>query len=240
MDIASILILVFLLGFCISGYRRGLINILLRTCKRIATVVVSYFLAKPFGAMIFEMGPGEYLTSNILDKINKTISAGNIVLTNENASEVVGTALAEMKIPSFLQDIIQKIVSININEFSGQTLGYYVAYAFATLACTVLAFFLLMVLVHIIFFILRKMFINVNHIPIIGFVNKISGCALNLFFAWLLISVGFWLISFVSTFLPEVNEFCNNYIIGSGDKMTIARWFYEHNLATLIYLKLIK
>ena len=240
MDIASIIILLFLLGFCIAGYRRGLITIVLRTCKRIATVVVSYFLAKPVGEMIFEMGPGEYLTSNILDKINGSVSASNNILTNENAAEVVGTALTEMKIPSFLQNIIQKIVSININEFSGQTLGYYVANALATLACTVLAFFLLMIFVHIIFFVLRKVFINVNHIPVVGFVNRVSGCALNLLFAWLLISVGFWLMSFISTFLPEVNEFCNKYIIGGSDEMTIARWFYEHNLATLIYFKLIK
>ena len=56
--------------------------------------------------MIFELGPGEYLTSNILDKINGSVSASNNILTNENAAEVVGTALTEMKIPSFLQNII--------------------------------------------------------------------------------------------------------------------------------------
>lgn len=240
MDLASVIILVFLLVFSIIGYCKGMIAIILQVCKRIAAIIVSYFLAKPVGTLIFNTGAGEYLTDNIQNKLSSSIAASNMILTSENANEVVGIALTEINIPDFLHNIIRKIVFNNISECSGQTLGYYISNAFSTLACTVLAFIILMIFVNILFFSLRKIFKGINRIPFVGLVNRLGGFALNLLFAWLIISVGFWAISFVSTFLPEVNEFCNKYIIGNGDQMTLARWFYEHNLATILYIRFIK
>ena len=240
MDIASVCILIFLLIFCIMGYAKGLVAIILRVCKGIASIIVSFFLSEPCGKLLFNSNIGERLTNNIEGKICESLSSSNIVITSENAAESIGIALNEMNIPEFLHKIIQKLVLNNVNDYSGHTLGHYISSALSMLACTIIAFVVLMIIINIAFFLLRRLFKGINYIPFVGFINRISGCVANFLFAWLIISISFWIISFLSTFMPELNEFTNTYLISVDGNKTIASWFYEHNLATILYIKFIK
>lgn len=240
MDIASVCILVFFLIFSITGFCKGFIGIVLNVCKGIASMIVSYFLAKPVGEMIFNMGLGNKLIDKIEVAISSAVTSTDVIITAENYQTVVSNSLNELNIPEFLHNIIQKLVFNDVKEAAGNTLGYYISSALASLACAIIAFLILMIIINVSFFILRKMFKGINRIPIIGLVNRLCGLVLNFLFGWLILSVGFWGLSFLSTVVPEVNEFTNEFFSFTSGDMTIARWFYENNLVTKLYQLFIK
>lgn len=239
MDVVSICIIAFFVIFMLLGYIRGFLGILLNVCKGVATIIIAYFLSKPFGDLLYKMGLGNLIGGKLETTLANVTPLANEVITSETQKEVFSNALTEMKIPEFLHEIITNLIGKN-SFTNGETLGHYVGNAIASIACTFIGFVVLILALNIVLFIFRKIFKSINKMPVFGQLNRILGLVVNFLYAWMIISVLFWAVALVSTFIPEVGEFVANVFKLNQEPMTIARWLYEHNLATMIYKHFVK
>ena len=240
MDIVTICIIVFFLVFMIIGYIKGFLGILLTVCKGLASIIISYFLCKPFGDFLFNLGLGNAFVGKIETSITQMTGVAGEIINAENYTTIVSGALTEMKIPDFLHGIILGLVGKFDFSTANGTLAHYIATALATIACTVIAFLVLILLLNLFVLIFRRIFRGVNRIPLFGKLNRILGLVLNFLYAWFIISVFFWAVALISTFIPGVGNFVNGLLKLDQENMSIAKWLYEHNLATYIYKFFIK
>ena len=239
MDVVSICLIVFFVIFMLIGYIKGFLGILLSVCKGLASIIISYFLAKPFGELLYKMGLGNLIGGKLETTFTNATPLANEIITSETQNEVFSNALTELNIPEFLHKIITNLIGKgNITE--GETLGHYIAHAVAMLACTVISFVILVIALKVILFIFRKIFSGISKMPVFGQLNRILGLAVNFLYAWLIISAIFWAVALISTFIPEVGEFVTNIFKLNEEPMTIAKWLYEHNLATMLYEYFVK
>lgn len=240
MDTMSIIILVLVALFGIMGFVRGFFNILLGVLKSLSSFLISFFLAKPFGNMLYKMGLGNILVKNIENTLQGSNDLFNIVITNDNKEEVLKMALEGLNIPEFLHNIFFSLGNNIINNLEGCTVGYYISVSASNLCCVIIGFTVLLLFSGTIILLLRKVFNKLTKVRIISFTNRVLGSVVNIVFILSIISFVFWGIATLTTFIPSLNEIVNDLFGLDSKQISIARWMYENNIIIKLFEKFVK
>lgn len=240
MDTMSIVVIVLVVLFGVLGYVKGFFNILLGVLKSLSSFLISFFLAKPFGDLLYKMGLGKIFVRNIEDTLISNNDLFSIVITNENKEEVLKTALEGLNIPEFLHNIFSSLGSNMIGDLDGHTVGYYISVSASSLCCMIIGFIFLLIFSSTIILLLRKAFNKLSKVRIIGFTNRLLGSVVNIAFILFIISFVFWGIATLTTFMPSLNESINELFGLDSNKMSIARWMYENNIIVKLFEKFVK
>ena len=240
MDIISWIIIILVVLFAIIGYFKGFFNIVLGVLKSISSFIISFFLAKPFGNLLYKIGIGKLITNKLEYKLFNDKELFNIIINSENKEMVIKSGLENLKIPDFLHNIICQLGDRLIGNIEGQTVGHFLSSAISNLCCIIIAFMLLMLFSGVIFLMLRKVFNKISKVKIVKRINKILGVVINVGFVLLLISLVFFGIATITTFIPSFNEKIIELFNLNNDKFTIAKWMYENNFIVKLFEKFVK
>ena len=232
MDIISWIVIGIVVLFGILGYARGFINILLGILKSLSSFVISFFLAKPFGNLLYNVGLGNVISRELEKNIFSGKEIFDIVINSENKELVIKKALETVSIPEFLHDIIYRIGDNLIGEIETQTVGQ--------LCCIIIGFVVLMLCSGIIFFLLRKVLKQIKKVRFIRRVDRILGLVVNACFALLLISLVFFGIAAITTVIPSFNETITELLNLNSNEFSIAKWLYENNLIIKLFELFVK
>lgn len=240
MDVTSIIIIGLVIIFGVLGYIRGFFNILLGVLKSLSSFLISFFLAKPFGTLLYNFGLGRVIAQDIEASLVKDSEFFNILLTNENKEQVINEAMTHLNIPEFLHSIVRGIGNNMFTNLDGQTVGHYVSTSIASIGCIAIGFVILLLFSGAILILLRKVLTKLSNVGIISLANRIVGACVNVTFILFMISFVMWGVATLTTFMPSFNETVIKWFGLDSDRMTLARWMYENNLIVKIFELLVK
>ena len=240
MDIISWIIIGIIVLFAILGYARGFINILLGILKSLSSFVISFFLAKPFGNLLFNIGLGNVISRELESNIFSGKEIFDIVINSENKEVVIKKALETIDIPEFLHGIIYKIGDNLIGEVESQTVGQFISSSASNLCCMIIGFIVLMLCSGIVFFLLRKILKQIKRVRFIRRVDRVLGLVVNSSFALLLISLVLFGIAAITTVIPSFNDSIIELFNLNSNEFTIAKWLYENNLIIKLFELFVK
>lgn len=235
MNVASIIILAFFVIFLIVGLFQGFFKILLKTLRLIVSLLISYFLADPLGRLLFKTFVGKTLSNGFENWLVGVDQLFSETVTTANQSELVSQGLTKLKIPSFLHDLINKIIGNIVDDGGGATLAYYSSRALGRVCCILIVFIILSIIAFIVFALLFKAFKNINDVQVIGVINRALGMLLSGALYIVILSLLLWGLALLTTVSPEVNEFVNKAFEMDKSSTNLARWLYENNVAVALY-----
>lgn len=171
----DIILIVFLLVFAIIGFFKGLTNYLLGFIGTVA----AFFLAFLFCDDIVRLLEPTGFYGGIKSFFQSIFPPENV------------TSLEALGLPDFIQNIVLKLSEItpdfNISEA--------VSSALTNLLLSFASFILILLIVKLICFVLKKVFNVLNELPLIGITNKLLGCVVGLINGALIICAVIYLIS---------------------------------------------
>lgn len=235
MDVTSIIIIVFLLIFAIIGFCKGFIDVIINSLKSAFIMIVSFFLAKPVGNLIYKIGLGERLTSKIQTILNAKSDVFLMEVTEATASDGLTQGMQALKIPNFFQQIIRNLFGNYVPSGAQDKLGFFCGQALANLVCTIFGFFILLLMVSILVVVLQKALKNINRVPVIGFINRILGCLTLIAISGLVMCLAFWVCASIASIAPKFNDLMIKVFHLESTKFSLAKWLYENNLAVIIF-----
>ena len=233
MNALSLIIIGIFIVALIIGAWKGFIKIFLGKLKGISCLLISYFVAKPVGILLFKTIIGTKITGYVSDKLLNADEIFSEIITSENQAQLISDGLAKLKIPSFMHGVINKMFDEKIIA-EGLKLANYFGGVIAKLLTIVIGFIFMMLISFIIFTIILHYLKNVNKIPVLGPINQVLGALFNACFFILTLSITFWGLAFLASSFDSVNEFATMIFDLDGD-MNLARWLYENNIAIKIY-----
>ena len=236
MDIASIILIVLFLLLAIIGFKKGFISVLLGIAKGFVTLIVSFFLAKPVGALLYKVGLGNIMTGKISDTFfNRNPELFGAVVNEDNKIELVKQALTDLKIPEFFRDTMSEFIGGFVKETNGLRLCDYLGKTAATFLCIIIAYIVLCLVIFLILFALQRALKDVNKIPVIGFINRFLGVVLEIVYGYIIVCFIFWLVVLLSASIPEVGEYATTVLNLDKEGFGLAKWLYEHNVAIILF-----
>ena len=240
MDVMSVVIIGLIVIFGVVGFVRGFFNIFIGILKSLSSFLISFFLAKPFGNLLYRFGLGNIIARDIEKTLVKDSEFFNIIMTNDNKEEVINEALTKLNIPEFLHSIVRGMGNNILTDLDGHSVGYYISIAAANLCCIAIGFVILLLFSGAIILLLRKIFNKLAKVTIIGITNKIAGAIVNVVFILFMVSFALWGIATLTTFMPSLNDTIARLFSLNSDKMTLARWMYENNLIIKLFELFVK
>lgn len=235
MDLASIIIILIILAGGIIGFAFGFFKIIIKSLQGLASLIISVFLAKPVGTLIYHWGLG----GKIAAKIEHGLLTENLffqeILTADNQAEVVSKGLSSINIPSFMHDLINSLMGNIVTDNGGNTLAYYTGIALAKIACVAIAFGILFILSLILIHILKMIFNSLLHAGVISVMNRIAGAIVGMCFAFVVVAILLYGVAVMSSLSLSFREWSTSFLKLNNDTMTLAKWLYEKNLLNKIY-----
>ena len=235
MNIASIIILVLFVVFLVYGLFQGFLKILLKTMRLILSLIISFFLAEPVGRLIFRTFIGRNMAMGFEHWLLGLDELFSSAVTEANQSELLAQGFTKLKIPSFLHDLLNRMIGNLVDDSGGATLAYYSSRAFGRIVCVLIAFIILSILSFIIFMILFRLIKKVNDVPVLGPINRGLGMLLSGALYVIVLSIILWGLALLTTISPEVNDFVIKAFDLNGYRTNVARWLYENNVAVMLY-----
>lgn len=235
MDLASIIIVVIILIAGIIGFALGFFKILIRALHGIASFIISFFLAKPVGTLIYHWGLGSIISGKIEQGLLTQNEIFQQILTTENQAQVVSKGLSSINIPSFMHELINSLMGNIVTDGGGNTLAYYTGIALSKMACVMIAFVALVIISLILIQILKMVFNSLLHAGIIGVANRITGAIVGMVFGFVIVAVLLYGIAVLSSISVPFREWSVEFLKLDEEKMTFAKWLYEKNLLNKIY-----
>lgn len=218
--IVAIIVLIFLLAFLIAGAYRGFLRILLTTFSLVITLILAGALSKPLADFVENktaIGPRvehrieEYVSSS-LGGISGTVEAAE----NEfiNALPLPSSMKADLSARNTLAGYADEGVS-SFSEYLGKQLS--------SLVLRVLSYVLLFLVIFLILRLILRLSNLVNHIPILGGINRFFGAILGLVEGTLFL----WVICFAIMMLAgtDFGATCEKVIRENA----VLSFIYDHN-----------
>ena len=104
--------------------------------------------------------------------------------------------------------------------------------------CVIIAYFVVMLLLTIIVSIIRKTLKGINHIPVIGIVNRLLGVVFELVLAGMVVCTVFWICASIASVSIEFSDLMTRLLALDSESGGFAKWLYEHNIAVWFFNKL--
>lgn len=235
MDLASIIIIGIVLLGGLLGFALGFFKILLKALHGITSFIISFFLAKPVGTLIYHSSIGSKISVQIEQGLLTQNEIFQQVLTNDNQAEVISKGLSSINIPSFMHDLINSLMGNIVTDSGGNTLAHYSGIALSKMACVMIAFVILVLISLIIIQILKMIFKSLLNAGVISLLNRIIGAVTGVLFAVVIIAGLLYGIAILSSISVSFREWSTQFLKLEEETMTLAKWLYEKNLLNKIY-----
>ncbi len=171
--LVDIIVIVFLVMFIVSGYKKGLALSLVNTCSFLFALVLTAIFYKQVVTWAAATRLGMLLTSNIQNGVNAMLSGNAELLVSElPLPEVLTRGIAG---GAYLRDITD-VLAVNV----------------ANAVITILTVIVLFIVIRILLALLKGPLQFVASLPVIKQVNQLAGAILGVFtgFFWLYVIVG--------------------------------------------------
>lgn len=200
---ADIIIVIFLLIFIVSGYKKGLVNTVLNMCSYVLSIVAIVFLFKPFY---------EYLSKSPFG-ISITDSINNYLI-----QKFSDTYLASINIPKVFTSGIDQNALLSEN-----TISYALSQNITVAIFSILTFIILYFVIKLVLKIMRAPLSFIASLPLIKQANKLCGMILGIILGFL------WL--YVITSLVGALSFLEftKPIVDAISSSTIMKFLYDYN-----------
>lgn len=228
---ADIIIYLFLLLFIIIGFAKGFMKMLVGLLKTFAAIGAAYFLCKPFASFLEKTKINAAIYQKILTVFSEKSEIFNTTIDVENFSGQLDSALAELNIPSFLNNLIFGGIDVSTLP-ADATLGSVVATSLTSAALVVIAFFVIFIVVSILVLFIGKLFISMVENGGFRLFDRLLGLIVSGSMGVVLILGIFIIINLIGILAPDVNSWLQNQIYYEGynpEAFSIARVLYENN-----------
>lgn len=214
--IIDIIVIVLLLLGAFSGYKKGLVGILVSFIGMIIAIVLAFGLQIPVA---------NYLNDNTIigKSINQTITKG--ITQTINNKDIDKDENQDKKI-DFYDGIIEKITNEDQIASVSNNIVLFILKG--------ISFVLIFIIVIIIFYIIQMVLNLVFNLPILGTVNKIGGVITGI----LKSLVGIWILLAIISFLSPIQML--NSIVGAINTSFVTNFLYSHNLFVALIMSTIK
>lgn len=200
---ADIIIVIFLLVFIITGYKKGLVNTILNMCSYILSIIAMIFLFKPFYEYLSKSPIGMSMTDSINNYLIQKFS---------------DTYLANINIPKIFTSGIDQNALLNQNNIS-----YTLSQNITVAIFSVLTFIILYFVIKLVLKLMRAPLNFIASLPLIKQANKLCGAVLGIILGFLWLYV---ITSLVGTF--SFLEFTKP-IVDAIANSTIMKFLYDYN-----------
>lgn len=225
-DFFSIALVLVFLVCVIVGSVMGLFKMLISLAKTIVSLVVSIFLARPLGMLIYNIGIFNGFENNIANSLTEFNSVFSNVITEENRVEVIKEGLIALNIPSIFSSTIASLGEKYIPLTNDVTIAQYLSSTLVIATSILLAALLLFIAVYLVMLLLRKIMDSLDKIKIIGWINHLSGAIIGVAVGCIIVYVAMLGLSFLLT-VPSISDSIASYIKLNDDSVwTLAEKLY--------------
>ena len=170
--IATIAVVIFLLVFLLNGFIRGFLRILLTTFSLVLTVVLAGTLSKPL-ADFAENGTvvGPRVQHRIEEYVDSKLS--NV---SASADAVENSFIEALPLPSSMkQDLKARNTLSGYVDQGVSSFTEYLSANLTTLIIRILSYVILFLVIYIVLRLILRLSNLINHIPVLGGINRIAG-----------------------------------------------------------------
>ena len=223
--IATIAVLLFLAFFLVLGMVRGFLRILLTTFSLVITVILAGTLAGPladFAENRTVVGPRvehrieEYISSKL-----SGVSASADAVENSfiDALPLPDAMKADLKAGNTMAGYVDQGVS---------SFAEYLAVNLTSLIIRILSYVILFLVIYLVLRLILRLSNLINHIPILGGINRIAGAVLGLAEGVIFL----WVICMIIMMMSgtDFGITCHRVIVNSP----VLNFIYEHNYLMLL------
>lgn len=241
-DYLTIIYVVILLLGLIIGIKKGFTKSLFGFIGIIVALVAAILLAKPVGNWLFnQFGSGLTGTINNSLQAKDSMFAQQMPSDPEQQVSVLNAAFGAAGVPGILQGIVTKIVMALLPATipADATVGLYLAMGLSSLSFVAIAFVLLFIIFCIVLAILKAIFKKIQvSFKLVGWLDKLLGAVIGIAFAFVIISVISYGVTFIVTLNNSVSTwFINQLKLNDDAMMTPAKWLYQINPIQWIFDK---
>lgn len=233
-DLISIVLIIGFICAIVSGALRGFFRVLIDLGQSILSLIVSVFLAKPLGMLIYNTGYFNNLiekTSNFLVGKHEIFSQ---IITEENKKDVLASALTQLNIPERLNSVLINIGDKIIPNTNNMEIADFISEALFVGASIFLAGLLLYIAIFIIVLILRLCIKQLDEIKPIKKLNHFLGGVVGVVNGIIFILVVLAVITGL-LMIPSLNTTIGNYITLHDDNtFTLIELLYKLDIFSII------
>ena len=223
--IVSIIVILFLIVFFLNGLRKGFLRVLLTTFSLVITLVLASLLSKPVSNFIENnTSIGPKVQTSIQEFVDGKLSDTVSTVKTKQDSFISSLPLPDSWKSSLIENnTLAEYADEGVSDFSE-----YVAVNLTSIVIKAASYVLLIILIYLILRIIMRASNFLNHIPILGGINRFLGAIVGLFEGVLFL----WVIGFVIALLAgtELGITCQQVISDSS----FLTFIYGHNYLTEI------
>lgn len=238
LDILTIILIVVVVAFIVTGAIRGVLKMLLQFGSNILSSLFALFLAKPLGTLIYNIGIFNWFIQKTSAFLSSSSSFFNEIITSETKVSLITKGFETLKIPSRFSSIIINIGNVFIPDTKGLTIANYLSETFFIIVSIVLSGLILYGLLRLITFLLTLLIKKIDEVKVIKVINHLFGGLVGLcagLFTCLIIMIFVTLLIMI----PQLNEPISKAMFLDNDNVwTLSKWLYEQNILEII-LKLL-
>lgn len=235
MNLLAVIVVIIIAIFMIKGYRKGFAKGLASMVSLAASLVLVFFLAPHVSEFLKDNTP---VYDHVLEKCEQTFSLKDASKNAENEKKTADGAkktvmggkdaeklLENLALPELLNEIIlNNNTSEKYLELAAENFYDYVPKFMAHLIMDIISFIVTWIVVLACMRIVIGVLGIVNHIPLIGGINRILGLVLGFVQGLLIIWIVFLVITTFSS--SDIGKQLMNMIVEN----TLLREIYDHNL----------
>ncbi len=228
MGIIDCVILLLIIIFMIIGFTRGFLKQVLSTVAWIIALITAITLCSAVSDLLFTSNIGQSLNDVIYGWISEKGDVFTTVYPTMTEDNLI-LILSEMKIPSFLHNLL--IGMVDITEFKNCSIAQFISPEITSVLITIVSF----VLIYLVVFIIVKVISSIcSHIvkgSALGFLDGTLGAIWGAVKICILISILMLGLSFIVTmpFGESINEWITMDMRLNDDTFGIGKFFYENN-----------
>ena len=185
--IATIIVIAFLVVFVCIGFYKGFLRIILTTFSLVITLILAGALVQPVADYVENKTVvGPRIQNKIEEYVDTKLSGVSSSVADAETNFIESLPLtASMK-----QDLENKNTLSNYVDQGVSSFSEYISANLTTIIIKVLSYILLFIVIYLLIRLILRLCNVINHIPVIGGVNRILGAVIGfaegILFLWLL------------------------------------------------------
>ncbi len=228
-DILSIIFIIIIAISAIIGFKKGLVSTLIGFAKGVVSIIVGCLLAKPVGTILNNSSLGEKLINKLTNSFEAKDAIFKSTFTNGDTN-AIADGLDALKIPSFLQKPLLSLFENSANNSNSITLGNLFGQTISLFVFIIIAFLLITIIIYLLMLLLNRFLMNINKVPVLGFINRLGGIVFGAAIALLFLSGVCMIFSMLIPVSDSIGNFLTETLKLNSEDTTFAKIIYEYNL----------
>jgi uncharacterized membrane protein required for colicin V production len=213
------LVIIVIILLCVyAGYKKGLIL----TLFRLVSFFVTIYLANRLYPYVSRYLMQTALYDNLRDWVIRSMGLGSFV--REHTARQSAEVINSLPLPGVLKELLLSNNTPDMYDFLHvQTVEEYVGGFFANMALNILSLLVVFMLVWVLLQLIGNLLNIINHLPVIGSLNRAGGLAMGFVLGIIISWIGLTLMSLL--FATPANPWLYDWVQGSW----AAGWLYNNN-----------